>query len=190
MTSTATLEFPAEVQLPFELRDDEHQYEIVDGNRLEKPAMSTISTRLSFLIAHYLELFVSANRLGRAFMEQIFWLNKSRKLARRPDAAYVSYDRWPEDKPLLDTDPWDLVPELAVEVMSPSNSSQATEGKIEEYFEAGVQLVWLVYPKLRKVYVYQSATEVRILTHKDVLDGGSVLPEFRLPLTNIFGPLP
>ena len=78
MTSTATLEFPAEVQLPFELRDDEHQYEIVDGNRLEKPAMSTISTRLSFLIAHYLELFVSANRLGRAFMEQIFWLNKSR----------------------------------------------------------------------------------------------------------------
>ncbi len=58
--------------------------------------------------------------------------------------------------------------------------------KVEEYFRAGVERVWVVFPGAKKVYVYESPTSVRILTAADTLDGGPVLPGFQLPLANLF----
>jgi Uma2 family endonuclease len=75
---------------------------------------------------------------------------------------------------------------LAVEVISDSNSANNVQIKMEEYFEAGVRQVWVVYPISSKVYVYESPTSVRILQVGDDLEGGSLLPGFRLSLAVLF----
>ena len=58
--------------------------------------------------------------------------------------------------------------------------------RLTEYFQAGVCRVWIMYPQQRLVYVYDSPTQVRGLTQADELDGGEILPGFRLPLLNLF----
>src|SRR5207249_957331 len=106
---------------------------------------------------------------------------------RRPDVAFVTYERWPMNRPIPLTDnAWDVVPDLAVEVSSRHDLAEELVQKLTEYFQAGVRLVWVIYPKQRLVYVYESPTQVRGLTQSDELDGGTVLPGFRLPLANLF----
>lgn len=75
---------------------------------------------------------------------------------------------------------------LCVEVISPTDHADEIETKINEYFEAGVRLVWVVYPRQERFYMYDSPAQVRRMTRTDTLDGGVVLPEFRLPLTELF----
>jgi Uma2 family endonuclease len=84
---------------------------------------------------------------------------------------------------------WDVVPELAIEVMSPYDLAEESLQKTREYFQAGVRLVWVVYPEQRLVYVYDSPTQIRVLTTDDTLDGGTVLPEFQLRLDRFFDPI-
>jgi Uma2 family endonuclease len=165
-------------------------YEIVNGQWMEKLPMSAYATRIAFLIARYLDSFAETHRLGRAGTEYLFLLDPARNLQRRPDAAFVSYERWPADRPLPHTDPWPVVPELAVEVISKRNPAEEVLDKLEEYFQAGVQLVWVVYLRRQQVYVYESPTQVRILTASEELDGGKALPGLRLPLAAFFGTAP
>ena len=73
-------------------------------------------------------------------------------------------------------DAWEVVPDLAVEVVSPTNTSYEVVGKVDEYFRAGVRLVWVILPGRNKVYVYTSPTDVRILQPGDDLDGGPSSP--------------
>ena len=76
--------------------------------------------------------------------------------------------------------------DLCVEVVSPSDRADYIQDKIDEYFRAGVRLVWVFYPRHRLVYVYDSPTAVRGLGRSDALDGGVALPGFRLPLAELF----
>ena len=79
-----------------------------------------------------------------------------------------------------DTETWDVVPDLTVEVISESNSANAVARKIEEYFQAGVRRVWVIYASTSKIYVYESPTQVRILQLGDELDGDGIIPGFRV----------
>ena len=87
-------------------------------------------------------------------------------------------------------DGWEVVPNLAIEVVSPTNTASDLDAKVEEYFHAGVELVWVIYPVTEKIYVYESITQISIVTASDVLDGGAVLPGFRLALSELFEHLP
>src|SRR5438874_1492765 len=118
---------------------DESLYEVVNGQRVEKPFMSALSIRIATLLASFLDTFARAHNLGRVVVEGIFGLSLSRGLRqRRPDAAFVAYGRWAKNRALPHTDPWPVVPNLAIEVMSKSNLAEEIIDKIEEYFEAGV----------------------------------------------------
>ncbi len=75
------------------------------------------------------------------------------------------------------------------EVASPGNTASDMNDKIVQYFEVGVRLVWLVYPKTRTLHVYRSAKEVHILDESDTLEGEPVLPGFRLPVREVFAQL-
>jgi Uma2 family endonuclease len=81
---------------------------------------------------------------------------------------------------------WDIVPELMVEVVSPNDLAQELVERLEEYWAAGAQRVWVVYPTQRLVYVYEAARQVRILGPADELDGGGVLPGFRVAIASLF----
>lgn len=107
---------------------------------------------------------------------------------RRPDVPFDSFDRWPIDRPMSPTDEaWDVVPDLAVEVTSPIDLAEDLLHMVAEYFKAGVRMVWVVYPIVRRIHVYDAWDRIRIVTEADNLDGGVVLPGFRLPLNGLFG---
>jgi Uma2 family endonuclease len=105
---------------------------------------------------------------------------------RRPDVAFVSFERWPRQRHIPRTEAWEVVPNLAVEVVSRTDSADHVVGKVAEYFHAGVERVWVVWPSQEHLYVYDSPTQVRILTRTDVLQGEPILPHFRLPLAELF----
>jgi Uma2 family endonuclease len=99
--------------------------------------------------------------------------------------AFVSYGRWPAA--VVAREPaWNVVPDLAVEIVSPTNLAKEIDRKITDYFQAGVRLVWVVYPDSDRVYVYQSPTHVSIMERTDTLAGGEVLPGFRLPIAQLY----
>jgi len=161
-------------------------YEIVDGQYVELPPMSIYSARLVTILVAFLETFARTNQLGRVMAEGLFPLSPNEKTRRRPDVAFVSYKKWPKDRPLPHTDPWPVVPELAIEVVSPSDLAEELRIRIAEYFQVGVLQAWVVYPKPALVDVYQGAGGLRTLARADELDGGEILPGFHLPLAAVF----
>lgn len=78
-------------------------------------------------------------------------------------------------------------PDLAVEILSPSNRYSEIQEKVTEYLEGGSRLVWVVDPRKRSVTDYRSRHAVRVLTGREELDGDPVLEGFRLPLGDLFG---
>jgi len=162
---------------------DEPLYEVIDGQIVEKPAMGAPQV---WIASQFVGWLFASGIAGRAVAEMLFVLDSARNLKRRPDVALVSYDRWPRRRPIPDGEAWNVVPDLAVEVISPSNSADEVVKKVGEYVRAGVRLVWVVYPLERLVYVYRSAVDVRVLQIGDELDGGDVLAGFRRPVRDLF----
>lgn len=164
-------------------------FEVIDGERREVAHMGALAGTLASLLCFHLNAFAIPRRLGLAVVEVLVRLNAGQP-SRRPDLAFVSYQRWGSPGvPAEDPAEWEVVPDLAVEVVSPNNTAAEIEAKIIEYFLAGVQLVWVLYPIQRRFYVYETASKVRILTETDELDGGNVLPGFRLKIADLFAPL-
>lgn len=166
--------------------NDEFLYEVVDGNIVEVPRMGAFEADLASILQTNLNHFAIQNKMGRAEAEVLFHLDTTRKLKRRPDVAFVSYGRWPRKKRIPPGDAWDVIPNLAVEVVSPTNTAAEILAKVNEYFRAGCERVWVIYPSLEQVYVYQSLTQVRVLTRNDSLDGEEFLPGFQLPIASLF----
>lgn len=148
--------------------------------------MGAFETGLANVLQHLMNSDPAASGLGRAVHEMLFLLDPKTKLKRRPDVAFVSYDRWPRKRRIPRTEAWAVVPDVGVEVVSESNTAEEIMTKIREYFQAGVRLVWVFYPAEEQVYVYTSPTKNVILTRNDDLDGGDVIPGFRLPLRTLY----
>ena len=83
---------------------------------------------------------------------------------------------------------WDVIPDLAVEIISPTDLSSEALVKVGEYFRAGTKAVWVVYPIEEQVYVYDSPKSVKILSRSDTLEASAVLPGFVLPLDSLLEP--
>lgn len=185
MATDTLLESVAEQAAP--IPDSEALYEIIDGQRVELTPMSTLAAILAFDLVYFLSAFVRAQNLGRMASEAMFRLPLNGGRSRRPDGAFVSYQRWAKDRPIPGRgDAWDVVPNLAIEVVSPNDLAEELLTKIDEYFRAGVEQVWVVYPNHDLLQIYDSLQQVRGLTRNDTLDGGKVLPGFQLPLASLF----
>ena len=165
---------------------DESLYEIVNGQRVDLPPMSAYATWLASRLHIRLGLYTEDKGMGVSVTEMLFVLDAEHNLRRRPDVAFVSTARWPLDRALPRTGDWDVVPDLAVEVISPNDVFRDVLAKVREYFHYGVQAVWVIAPEEQQVYVYDAPTHVRILTGQDELTGGEVVPGFRMPLGHLF----
>ncbi len=162
MAATAVLETldPA-IQTELRELDDDILYEEVDGQRIEKRPMSYYAGIITSDLASKLSFHIrqQAPVPGKVAVEVIFRLPlpEGASRNRRPDLAFVSIDRWPIDRPRSYTDnAWDVVPDLAVEVTSPTDSAEDQLRKVWEYFQAGVRSVWVVYPKVLCIHVYDA----------------------------------
>jgi Uma2 family endonuclease len=160
-------------------------YEVVDG-QIEEKIVGAQESEIASLLIEFLAPFIRSHRLGKVSGETLFWINKSKDLQRRPDVAFVSAARWPFNRRAPDTAVWDVVPDLAIEVVSPTNSAVAVQAKIHDYFEVGVRRVWVIYPKQMSIHIYTSTTQIQGLQLGDELDGGDLIPGFRLPLAALF----
>ncbi len=161
-------------------------YELVDGVLVEKGMGYTESALGCALIAILRGFIIPANLgivTGADGMMRLF-----PGLVRGPDVAYASWDRvpgrrWPIE-PIAG-----FAPDLAIEVLSRSNTKQEMARKRRDYFEAGVRLVWEVDPRARTVAVFDAPERSTVLDESMTLDGGDVLPGFALPLGDLFGEL-
>jgi len=160
--------------------------ELVDGTLVEKP-MGLKESIIAGALLSFLRAFVMPRNLGlvsgEAGMMRIF-----AALVRIPDVAFISWARLPEGK--VPSDPMPLLaPDLAVEVLSASNTAREMERKRREYFAAGVRLVWMIDIEARTVEVYTAPEGPATLTEAQALDGGDVLPGFTLALRELFAEL-
>lgn len=160
--------------------------ELVEGVLVEK-TMGMIESILAVYLAGLVNVFVIPRNLGKVCGPD-GTMQIMIKLVRIPDVAFISWDRFPERRMPKEAVPL-VVPNLAVEVLSKGNTPKEMSIKRDEYFKAGVELVWEIDPKKRTVVVYTSPTESVTLDIDDTLDGGSVLPGFTLTLKDLFGEL-
>ena len=165
---------------------DDLLYEVVDNQVVELAPMGAYEVWIATLLVARLATFAGQHQLGRAVQEMLFDLTAATGRKRRPDVAFVSFDRWPPHRRIPRTEAWEVVPNLAVEVVSSTDTGDLIVDKIAEYFRAGVERVWVVFPSQEQVYTYDSPTSVRILARTDELSGDPVLPHFRLPLVELF----
>jgi Uma2 family endonuclease len=167
-------------------QDDDILYEVVDDRIVELGPTGAHEIWLATELVVYLRNFARQHQLGRAVQEMLFDFAPMVHRKRRPDVAFVSYERWPRQRRVPHAEAWEVVPNLVVEVISPSDRGADILDKVAEYFRIGVECVWVIFTSQEQVYIYESPTQVRILTRADELYGEPVLPHFRLPLVALF----
>lgn len=157
--------------------------ELVDGTLVEKP-MGFLESYLAGVIIRLLGTFVDEHDLG-ILTAPDGTLRLMPGLVRMPDVAFISWKQLPERKcpnePIAS-----LFPDLAVEVLSESNTRGEMKRKLKEYFLSGTQLVWIVDPIQRSADVYTAPDRFTRLEEGEILDGGDLLPGFELPLKQLF----
>jgi Uma2 family endonuclease len=146
------------------------------------PRHGQIELRLGRLLAD----FADEAGLGVVLTEAGFLLSRNPDTVRGPDVAFVRRDRFDADEAARSF--FRGAPDLAVEILSPSNRPAEMHSKIADYLAAGASLVWVVDPGRRNVTVYRSLLDRRRLEAGDTLDGGEVLPGLTIPLVELFRP--
>jgi Uma2 family endonuclease len=161
------------------------RYELVRGELKTMSPAGSRHGRIALRIGALLDQFVRAQKLGEVLgAETGFTLRRNPDTVRAPDAAFVAAARVPADG--LPVGYFPGAPDLAVEVVSPDDRAEEIKAKINEYFEAGARLVWIVYPETREVVVFRSARESVVLAGPEALDGGEVLPGFACRVAELF----
>lgn len=168
------------------LAGDEHRYELVEGDLYMMTPASPQQGRYASRLTVDLGAYVESHDLGEVYVaEPGFALEPDPKgTVRAPDVAFVAKSRIPPSGQSRGF--WPLAPDLAVEIISPSETAYSVEAKVAEYLRAGVRLVWLVYPETEVVVEFAEGWQVQRLTKGDALEGGVVIPGFTMPLARLF----
>ncbi|MGQ0815176.1 MAG: Uma2 family endonuclease [Gemmatimonadota bacterium] len=161
--------------------DPQYRDELSRGRLIREPRPGARHGRVAFEIASALREFVRAHELGSVEMECGFLLNVSDNIVRGPDAAFIARDRLPKKVPVGF---WPFAPDLAIEVVSPSNTTSEIESKVLEYLDAGTRMVWVIDPETRVARVYEG-NEARIIREHEALSAGEIVPGFSIGLSAI-----
>jgi Uma2 family endonuclease len=154
--------------------------ELVDGTLVEKP-MGFDESRLAAELISSLVVFLRGHDLGTVAGEAGM-MRLLTGLVRIPDVSFVRWERLPKKYGPIPP----LAPDLAIEILSKSNTRKEMQRKLREYFEAGTQLVWYFDLRARTVAVYTAPDRFTVLDDSQTLDGGDVLPGLVIPLRELF----
>lgn len=169
----------------FALPDTDDKQELVRGElRVTPPAGGPHGGAGTNLVIA-LGAFAQRTRLGRVFGDGVAYvLTRIPHTVRVPDVSFVRADRLPANG--LKPGPLQLAPDLAVEVLSPSETASSLAEKLHDYTVAGTSLIWVVDPERRSVTIVATHSPVRSLYEGDMLDGGAVVPGFTCSVADIF----
>jgi Uma2 family endonuclease len=163
--------------------DDGKIYELHNGVLIDVPGSKYVQTVLAVWIAHLLISFLEEHNIGGQVTGADGTYVLDRYNTRIPDVAYIS----PESVLRQQKDAYlKGAPDLAVEVVSDSNTPAELKQRVGAYLAAGARLVWLIYPETRTIAVYEPDQNTRTLGITETLDGGDVLPGLNLPVSKIF----
>ena len=161
--------------------------ELVDGTLVEKvmgPAEGFLAASVILMMGSYAQ----RHRLGLVGAPDTM-LRIARKLVRVPDVCFVSFAKLPGGKVPSETVAV-LVPDLAVEILSKGNTRGEIKRKLREYFRSGVRMVWVINPRTQTGEIYTAVDQVTSILRGGNMDGGDVLPGFKLSLMELFSILP
>lgn len=164
--------------------EDGHVLELSGGRLVREPRPGARDGVITGHLFEVLTSFVRERDLGRVVIETGFLLAESPPTVRGPDVAFISADQL-SDRPVPEGF-WRLAPDLAVEVVSPRNSAAEIQEKVLQYLELGTRVVWVVQPRTRTVEIWRPPADVRIVREDEVIEGGDVLPGFRLAAGRLF----
>lgn len=160
---------------------DGRKYELVEGELIVAPAgmkHEEVAAELIVLLGIYLR----SNRLGRLFTSSVGY-QLTENILLSPDVSFVRMERLPDGRSPETFGRF--APDLAVEIISPSDSMTTIEDKVELYLKHGTQLVWVINPKLRRATIYRADGSVSVVRADGVLSGEAVLPGFACALADI-----
>jgi len=157
------------------------KYELVDGHIRVSPA-GYRHGQVCWKLGGRLHAFLQEHPVGHG-VDSSTGFRLPGGNVRVPDVAFMAKGRFANERGPVGFS--DLVPDLAVEVLSPDDRSRDVLDKVGEYLEAGVPLVWVIDPERRTAAVYRSMTDVRRLGADEFLDGEDVLPGFRCRLADV-----
>jgi Uma2 family endonuclease len=167
------------------LPDDGSRYELIEGELKQMSPAGHNHGRIIMRLAAPLARHTEEHELGEVYAAETgFLLRTDPDTVRAPDIAFAKQER--VDAVGETKSYWPGAPDLAVEVVSPNDRVSEIEEKVKEWLDAGTSLVWIVSPKLHAVTVYRSLTDIVILTEKDMLDGGEIVPGFLYPIAKLF----
>lgn len=157
--------------------------ELVDGVLVEK-TMGYYESYVAAMLIRLLGNFVAEHDLG-IITGADGMMRLAPGMVRIPDVSFVAWEKLPGRHLPRQPIP-DLIPDLAVEVLSEGNTPREMARKLDEYFSRGVRLVWLVNPETETIDVYTSRDDSFLVDKSAILDGSAVLPGFTLPVRTIF----
>jgi Uma2 family endonuclease len=178
MATRALLTVEDFVRLPDSVEGQDVRYELVEGELITMSPGMLPHNLIRDKILVILKAFVDSLKLGTVVSEQAFQLFE--RTVRVPDVAFVRAGR-----SLASDRPIEGAPDLAVEVVSPSNTPREIDQRISDYFAAGCQRVWVVYPEDHEVYIHGLAGVTR-RRGDDLLEDAELLPGFSVKVSELF----
>lgn len=167
------------------LRQPENQdryFELIDGAVVEKAMPTDEHAFIVGLLIYFLTDWARPRGLGLPGPERRFVFPSDTQNSRQPDVSQIL----DPNVPLVTQGPMRIIPDVAVEVMSPDDSIDDLRDKAKFYTGSGVRLVWLIFPRQHIVEIYRPQQPSEMLTIHDTLDGYDVLPGFSLPIASLF----
>ena len=171
---------PTTMTLEEFLENDVPGYEYAKGELIPMPPATRRHGKISISIIRYLDRYVYENGLGELYTAETAFQVGERVM--KPDVAFVSTDHLDVDE----DEKFPIPPDLAIEVVSPTDVHYRIVRKTLDYLEAGTRLVWVLDPIAKAVTVYRSKSDIETLTHEATLTGEDVVPGFTCPVENLF----
>ena len=183
---------PMTVDELFALPDDGWMYELVEGRLIRMPLSGGEASRVAARLVMALGVYIEPHELGAVTGADgeydLTQPGDKGETALAPDVAFVRADRIPARDSAEYKRAWRLAPDIAAEVVSPSQYRPEMAAKAQRYLAAGVRPVWIIWPKYQQVDIWRpgSSQPVATLEKTDMLDGLEVLPGFAYPLARLF----
>lgn len=162
-------------------------YELIEGELVEIMSTGFIHGIVAQELSYYVLDFAKKNDLGLVTAAETGFI-MGEKTYRGADGAFISNENL--EKYGYPQGFFPVAPDIAIEVVSPNNTSEEMMEKVNLYLENGSRMVWIVYPQTRVITVYRQNNVVSLLRENDILDGEEILPGFRLSVGELFANIP
>ncbi len=159
------------------------QHELSAGELKTLPPPKALHALIASLLFEVLQNYLRKQGEARAFAEAGYILSRDPLTIRQPDVSVLSKAR------IKSADPdgyFEGAPELAVEIVSPSDSAEDLQVKVDQYLQSGARQVWILYPKTKCIYVFRAGEQVAVLDASQRLEGGDLLPGFSVAVADLF----